>query len=218
MITVKYFTFNSFEENTYVLSDHTKECVIIDPGCHLAEEENELSAYIADNQLKPVKLINTHCHIDHVLGNWYVADTYSLDLYIHPADEVVLDSSSAVATMYGISMTPSPRAAHFLNDGDLLKFGGSELQVRFTPGHSPGSISFYSPADKFVISGDVLFEMSIGRTDLPGGDFDTLMKSIAEKLMVLDDDVVVYPGHGRPTTIGRERKMNPFLREHFQDQ
>jgi len=217
MIKVKTFIFNSFDENTYVLSDETKECIIIDPGCHLSDEEKELSAYIADNQLKPVKLLNTHCHIDHILGNHYVSNKYDLDLIIHQADDIVLKSSAAVASAYGISLTPSPSAKGFLADGDTVKFGNSELKVLFTPGHSPGSISFYSEDEKFIISGDVLFEMSIGRTDLPGGDLDTLMESIAEKLLPLGDDVVVHAGHGRTTTIGKEKKFNPFLREHFQD-
>jgi hydroxyacylglutathione hydrolase len=217
MIQVKTFTFNSFEENTYVLSDETGECIIIDPGCHLPNEEQELSSYIAEHNLNPVKILNTHCHIDHILGNQYVSGKYNLKLSIHKEDEIVLNTSAGVASAYGISMNPSPGADEFLVEGDIVKFGNSELKVLFTPGHSPGSISFYSSDGNFVISGDVLFEMSIGRTDLPGGNYATLMNSIVDKLLPLGDDVKVYSGHGRPTTIGQEKSHNPFLLQHFQN-
>jgi glyoxylase-like metal-dependent hydrolase (beta-lactamase superfamily II) len=213
MITVKSFVFNSFEENTYVLSDATGECVIIDPGCHLEEEEKELEAYIAQKGLKPVKLLNTHCHIDHVLGNQFVSTKYGLGLHIHRSEKPVLDSSSAVSLMYGIQMAPSPEPAAYLEEGEEVFFGNSSLKVIFTPGHSPGSITFYSESQKFLISGDVLFRTSIGRTDLPGGNFDTLISSIMKKLMPLGDDITVYSGHGQPTTLGFEKNYNPFLRE-----
>jgi len=211
MITIKSFIFNSFEENTYVLSDKTGECVIIDPGCHLEEEEEELARYIAENSLRPVLLLNTHCHIDHVLGNRFVADRFSLNLYIHATEQQVLDSSSAVSMMYGIQMSPSPSPAGYLAEGDTVRFGNSSLKVIFTPGHSPGSISFYNSEQQFLISGDVLFRMSIGRTDLPGGNFETLLKSIMSGLMPLGDKVIVYSGHGEPTTLGFEKQYNPFL-------
>ncbi len=217
MIKVKSFIFNSFEENTYVLSDESGECVIIDPGCHLPDEEQELSSYITDNKLTPRYLLNTHCHIDHVLGNRFVFKTYGLKPVIHPQEKMVLASSGAVATMYGISMESSPEASEFLKEGDTVKFGNSRLEVLFTPGHSPGSITFYSEDQNFIISGDVLFERSIGRTDLPGGNHEVLLKSIAQKLLPLGDSVSVYCGHGPATTIGAERKHNPFLREHLQN-
>jgi len=216
MIKVKSFCFNSFEENTYVLSDETLECIIIDPGCHLKEEENELVDYISLQNLKPVRLINTHCHIDHVLGNSFVAKKYNLKLEVNRLELPVLSSSEYVSKIYDIQMNPSPEPEIFLDEGDIIKFGNSELQILFTPGHSPGSISFFSAPDKFVVSGDVLFEQSIGRTDLPGGNYDTLMNSIIQKLLPLGDNVIVYSGHGSPTTIGSERKLNPFLREHLQ--
>ncbi|HEX5002207.1 MAG TPA: MBL fold metallo-hydrolase [Bacteroidia bacterium] len=211
MITIKSFIFNSFEENTYVLSDSTGECVIIDPGCHLKEEEEELARYITGNALRPVLLLNTHCHIDHVLGNRFVADRFGLKLFIHATEQQVLDSSSAVSMMYGIQMSPSPAPEAYLAEGDTVTFGNSSLKVIFTPGHSPGSISFYNEAQRFLISGDVLFRMSIGRTDLPGGNFETLIKSITTGLMPLGDEVTVYSGHGEPTTLGFEKQYNPFL-------
>lgn len=213
MIHIKSFTFNSFEENTYVLSDETGDCVIIDPGCHLEEEEAELAAYIESQKLNPVKLLNTHCHIDHVLGNQFVASKFGLELYIHASEKSVLDASSAVSLMYGIQMAPSPEPSHFLAHGDTVRFGSSSLQVLFTPGHSPGSITFYSQSQGFLISGDVLFRMSIGRTDLPGGNYETLLNSIVRQLLPLGDQVEVYSGHGPVTTLGFEKQYNPFLNE-----
>jgi glyoxylase-like metal-dependent hydrolase (beta-lactamase superfamily II) len=216
MIKVKSFCFNSFEENTYVLSDETNECVIIDPGCHLIYEESELAEYIQINNLKPVRLLNTHCHIDHILGNSFVAGKYGLILEINDRELPVLSAAGYVSEMYQIQLNPSPEPGNFLHEGDKVRFGNSVLEVLFTPGHSPGSISFYAPDDNFVISGDVLFEQSIGRTDLPGGDYDTLIESIVVKLLPLDDSTLVFCGHGNSTTIGAEKRLNPFLREHVQ--
>lgn len=217
MITVKSFCFNSFDENTYVLSDESRECIIIDPGCHLKNEEEELALYIETEKLVPVKLINTHCHIDHILGNRFIAGKYKLKLEVNEKELPVLSASGYVSQMYQIQLNPSPDPEIFLKEGDIIKFGNSELKVLFTPGHSPGSISFYSNTDKFIISGDVLFEQSIGRTDLPGGNYETLIDSIVTKLLPLGDEVMVYSGHGNPTTIGNEKKLNPFLREHLQN-
>jgi hydroxyacylglutathione hydrolase len=213
MIAIKSFVFNSFEENTYVLSDETGECVIIDPGCHLASEEKELSDYIDKQGLTPVLLLNTHCHIDHILGNQYVSSKYGVNLYFHKAEQPVLDASSAVSMMYGIQLDPSPQPAGYLEEGEAVRFGTSVLKVIFTPGHSPGSISFFNEKQQFLISGDVLFKTSIGRTDLPGGNYETLIRSIMIGLMPLGDAVKVYSGHGESTTLGYEKQFNPFLRE-----
>ena len=211
MIKVHSFTFNPFSENSYILSDETGECVIIDPGCHNSSEEQELRAYITENGLKPVKLLNTHCHVDHVFGNLFVAETWKLGLEMHPLDVPVLESFAKVCQMYGFQGGPQPAPAHFLEEGHAVVFGNSTLHILFTPGHSPGSVCFYSSADKFVIGGDVLFQGSIGRTDLPGGDFATLEKSIRTQLYTLPEDIKVYPGHGPATTIGYEKKYNPFV-------
>jgi len=211
-MNITCLTFNPFQENTYLLHDDTRECVVIDPGCYEKAEHEQLKQYIAANSLKVVRLLNTHCHIDHVLGNKFVADTYSVGLEIHPQDEQTLRAVPTYAPAYGFPQYAEVLPASFLEEGDRVKFGNTELQVFFTPGHAPGHIVFYNGPEKACIGGDVLFQGSIGRTDLPGGDFDTLITSIREKMFALPDDVTVYPGHGPETTIGYEKRHNPFLR------
>jgi glyoxylase-like metal-dependent hydrolase (beta-lactamase superfamily II) len=211
MIKVDVFTFNPFQENTYVLHDETKECILFDPGCYEPEEKKELTDFIRSQGLKPVRLINTHCHIDHVLGNNYVAETWSLSLEMNKLELPVLNAVKEYGSMWGVFSEPQPESKKFLTEGNIVEFGKSKLEILFTPGHSPGSLSFYSREDNFVIAGDVLFLMSIGRTDLPGGNFDTLIASIKEKLFPLGDEVKVYPGHGPATTVGFEKSNNPFL-------
>ncbi len=211
MISIHTFTFNPIQENTYILSDETKQCVIIDPGCYDASERAILANFIADNKLTPVKLINTHCHLDHVFGNGFVAEKYNLQLEINKNDQYVLDTYLTVAGLYNMVAQPSPAPSVYLEEGDLIKFGNSVLEILFTPGHSPGSISFYNKQQKFVIAGDVLFYGSIGRTDIPGGNHETLIHSIKTKLLTLEDDYKVFSGHGQATTIGFERNNNPFL-------
>ena len=212
MITIQGFTFNPFSENTYILFDETKECVIIDPGCSNKAEQEEMTEFIKEEGLKPVKLLNTHCHIDHVFGNSFIAKKYNLGLEIHEEDLQTLHSLPQVSHLYGLNAEESVEPANFLKEGDQIKFGTSTLDIVFTPGHSPGSICFIGREDKFVIGGDVLFHGSIGRTDLPGGDHETLLTSIREKLFTLDDDFAVFSGHGEPTDIGFEKKNNPFLK------
>ncbi len=212
MISIKEFTFSPFEENTYVLYDETKECIIIDPGCYDTHEKKELDSFIDKNGLKPVKLINTHCHLDHVFGNEFVVNTYDIPFEIHRGELPVLAAFRKSCERYGIPLkNDSPPPTGFIEEGDYVTFGKSKLLALFTPGHSPASLSFYSKEDKFVIAGDVLFFDSIGRTDLPGGSLETLIKSIVTKFYPLGDDVKVYSGHGKSTTVGRERKQNPFL-------
>jgi len=208
---VASFTFNDFAENTFVIYDDSKECCIIDPGCNNSNEESQLVDFIETNNLKPVKLLNTHCHIDHVLGNKLIREKHHLPLISHQGEQVVLDNMQQVARMYGIAYKPSPNISEFLDEGDTLEFGNSKLDVYFTPGHSPASISFFHNQSRQLIAGDVLFQNSIGRTDLPGGNYDTLIQNIKLKLFPLGDDVIVYCGHGPSTTIGAERKSNPFL-------
>ncbi|WP_242916076.1 MBL fold metallo-hydrolase [Pontibacter liquoris] len=208
---VTSFTFNPFQENTYLLHDDTSECVVIDPGCYAPEERQQLKKYIADHNLKVVRLLNTHCHIDHVLGNQFVASTYNVGLEIHAADEQVLRAVPTYAPAYGFPQYAEQLPERYLKDGDVIKFGRTELQVIFAPGHAPGHVVFYNEADKVVIGGDVLFRQSIGRTDLPGGDHQTLLQSIRTRLFTLPDEVTVYPGHGPETTIGYEKQHNPFL-------
>ena len=210
---LKSFTFNQFYENTFIVSDSTNDCIIIDPGCYSNDEKNILKKYIEDNNLNPIKLINTHCHIDHILGNKFVARTWGLNLETHQNDIELLENSAEIARLYGfIDYEKSPSTTQFLNEGDIVEFGNSKLKILYTPGHAPGHISLYSKEEKFIISGDVLFKSSIGRTDLPGGDFNVLIESIKTKILCLDDDTVVYCGHGPATTVGYERVNNPFLK------
>ena len=212
MTQITSFTFNDFQENTYIVFDETKECVIIDPGCYSPQEKDELAKFIDDMKLNPVKLLNTHCHIDHIFGNKFVADKYNLELETHKGEIIVLDFGKTYAQSYGyFAYEPSPEPTVFWNEGDTVSFGNTEMSVLFTPGHSPASICFYCEKEKFIVSGDVLFQGGIGRFDLPGGNRDTLMKSIIDKLMPLPDDVQVYSGHGPATTIGFERQHNPYL-------
>lgn len=213
MADVIQLTFNPFQENTYIVYDDTKACVIIDPGCNSAAEEAKLMQEINRLGLRPERLLNTHCHIDHVFGNRFVAETYGLPLEIHAGELPVLESAPQVAVLYNIPYPKrSPQPGAFLEDGQLISFGQTQLEAIFTPGHSPASLSFFCAKDDFLIAGDVLFYESIGRTDLPGGNHQTLLESIQNRLFPLGDQVVVWPGHGPQTSIGYEKRYNPFLR------
>lgn len=211
-MNIKIFTFNQFFENTFIISDSTNECIIIDPGCYDKNEKQILQDYILSNNLVPTRLINTHCHIDHILGNNFVSKTWDLELEIHHKDIDLLKNSKNIADLYGfVNYENSPITNKFLVEGDIIEFGKSKLEVLFTPGHAPGHISLYSKNENFIISGDVLFNNSIGRTDLPGGNYNTLIDTIKSKFLRLDDSTVVYCGHGPSTTVGKERINNPFL-------
>lgn len=210
MLNVAKFTFNPFQENTYVLHDGS-QAILIDPGCWNASEEHELETYLSDNALTPVRLVLTHAHIDHILGNAWVHSRYGLLPEMHKADLPLLRSGERQAKMYGIPYEPSPEPEHFIEEGDVIELGKDRLKVLFCPGHAPGHIALYSAEQRFVICGDVLFMNSIGRTDLPGGDMETLLRSIRDGLFPLGDDVKVYCGHGPDTTIGFEKRSNPFL-------
>lgn len=214
MAEVLKHTFNPFQENTYIVYDDTHECIIFDPGCFSDEEKATIKKTIEKHDLKPVRLINTHCHIDHVLGNQFIMDTYGLELEMHKGEIPVLEAAPQSATMFGLPVPHGDFAGkpgRFIEAGDNIAFGDTTLKALFTPGHSPASLSFFCKADRFLIAGDVLFFGSIGRTDLPGGDFDTLIRSIQSELFPLGDDVTVYPGHGPETNIGYEKQHNPFL-------
>jgi hydroxyacylglutathione hydrolase len=210
MMTIQTFVFNPFQENTIVAFDETKEAVVIDPGCYEPEERKELDDFISSQKLSVKYLLNTHCHIDHVLGNDYVKEKYKVKLLIHADDEPLLRAVKNYAPNYGFAGYREALPDQFLKEGDTVQFGNTTLHVLFLPGHSPGHIGFYNREQKVILSGDVLFEGSIGRTDLPGGDFNTLLESIHRKLFTLPDDVVVYPGHGGTTTLGEEKISNPF--------
>ncbi len=211
MIEIASFVFNDFQENTYVLWDHTKECIIVDPGCYASEEKYKLNQFITERKLKPVKLINTHCHIDHILGNAYVASTYHIPLYLHKDELKTYSQTARWGEMFGLVAGDIPENQIYLTEADKITFGESTLDIAFTPGHSIASLSFYSMQNKLALVGDVLFYESIGRTDLPGGNMETLISSIKNKLFVWEDDMRIYSGHGPQTTIGHEKKYNPFL-------
>lgn len=211
MLHIAKFTFNPFQENTYVVHDGS-DAILIDPGCWNVTEQHELEQYIEENGLTPKKLVLTHAHIDHILGNSWVHSRYGLLPEMHKADLPLLRNGPKQASMFGVPLDPSPEPTHFIEEGDVITLEGHDLHVLFVPGHAPGHIAFYNKEQKFVINGDVLFMNSIGRTDLPGGDLDTLLKSIREQLFPLGDDVKVYCGHGPETTIGMEKRSNPFLR------
>ncbi|MBK8724044.1 MAG: MBL fold metallo-hydrolase [Saprospiraceae bacterium] len=212
MTKVQCFTFNPFQENTYVVYDETKECVIFDPGNINVKEDKILSAFIEKEQLNVVQLINTHCHLDHVFGNQYVVEKYKVEFSMHKGEVPVLNSFIPTCQLYGIPIkVPSPNPTKFIEHQDVISFGNTQMLALLTPGHSPASLSFYCEASGFIISGDVLFRESIGRTDLPGGNFDTLVNSINTHLFTLPNQTIVYSGHGPTTTIGYEKENNPFL-------
>jgi glyoxylase-like metal-dependent hydrolase (beta-lactamase superfamily II) len=210
MLSVQIFEFNAFSENTYVVSDETKEAVIIDPGCYSREEQRELVSYAEGQQLKVKYILNTHGHIDHVLGNDFTKDKFKAPLLISKLDLATTRAVKNYAPLYGFDAYRDAEPDQLLSEGDAISFGNTSWKILFLPGHSAGHIGFYDVKEKMIFSGDVLFSQSIGRTDLPGGNFETLISSIHQKLFTLPDDVLVYPGHGPSTTIGEEKISNPF--------
>ena len=211
MFQIKVLTFNPVQENTYVLYNEQNECIIIDPGCYFDEEKEEIKSFIVKNHLAPKILLNTHCHLDHVFGNKYIAEEYKLTLQIHKNEEQLLQMAPSSGLMFNLPFDNYKGDLVFLKEEDVVSLSNDKLKVIDAPGHSPGSICFYCEKQKFIIGGDVLFQNSIGRTDLPGGSHEDLVRNIKEKLFKLPGDVKAYPGHGPQTTIGEEIKFNPFL-------
>lgn len=211
MLMLRQFTFNPIQENTYVVYNGQGECCIVDPGCYFPAERNELKEFIDENRLVPKYLLNTHCHLDHVFGNKFVHETWGLELYTHELEKPVLEYAPISGKSWGIPFDNYSGPLHWLNADDEVAIGNDRLKVLFTPGHSPGHISFYSAMDEFVLSGDVLFRGSIGRTDLPGGNFETLIRSVREQIFVLPDNTRVYSGHGESTFVGVEKRENPYF-------
>jgi glyoxylase-like metal-dependent hydrolase (beta-lactamase superfamily II) len=212
MIKIKKFVFNTFMVNTYLVYDETGECMLIDAACYDPEEQEEISVFIKENSLKLLRNLNTHCHIDHVLGNDFIARTYHVRPEYHRNSVPFFHTAREIGSSFGFLLDSIPEPLHFLEDEEIVQWGKSSLKVLFTPGHAEGSVCFYSEPDGFVITGDVLFRDTIGRTDLPSGDFDQLMTSIKTRLFTLPPETVVYPGHGPETTIGYEMENNPFIR------
>lgn len=214
MIQVKKFIFNPFQVNTYLLWDETLECIIIDPGCADTAEQEQITGFISEKNLKPVKLLNTHSHIDHIAGNVFIAKYYGLKLEAHKDGKPFIDHSKDNAFIYGFDEFETMLPEVHIQEGDVIRWGQSELEVVDTPGHAVGSVCFINHQQKFVVVGDVLFYQSIGRTDLPTGDYDLLIANITHKLLTLPPDYTVYSGHGPETTIGFEAYANPFLGTH----
>ena len=213
MTKVHQLTYGPFGENTYLIVDQDNNALVIDPGMYYPEENARIFEYLNAQQIKPTRLILTHAHLDHVFGvNWFHTH-HNLTPEAHIEEKVVYDSAQAVAMQYGLSMEPLVPLKVGLTEGEVIAFGGATFKILFAPGHSPGSVCFYNEKEKYIIGGDVLFQGSIGRTDLPGGDFDTLIRSIRTQLFTLPDDVIVYSGHGPLTTIGQEKISNPFLQD-----
>jgi hydroxyacylglutathione hydrolase len=209
---IKQFTFSPFQENTYVAYTDTLEAMIVDPGCYSTVEENQLQEFIVSKGLKVVHLVNTHLHLDHAFGNRFVEETWHVKSSAHMGDDFWLKGMAGQCRMFGLELhKPAPNIGIELHEGDNIVLGSDSFEVLHVPGHSPGSIVLYDAKNHFLFAGDVLFEGSIGRTDLQGGDYTQLIKGIQEKLLVLPDETVVYSGHGSATTIGREKATNPFL-------
>ncbi len=211
MITVKTFVFNPFSENTYILFDETKECVIIDPGCFDKKEEEEITSFITSNKLIPKYILITHGHIDHVLGINYLKHKLNIPVWIPKEEEQTYNAVPSYSGSYGFNNYKHTPANYLINEGEEILFGTSSLHTIYAPGHSAGHAAFINTDENICIGGDILFSGSIGRVDLPGGDYDTLIKSIKEKLFVLNESMVVYPGHGPTTTIKQEKATNPFF-------
>jgi len=211
MFHLKVFTFNPVQENTYLLYNEERECIIIDPGCYFDAEKEELKSYIQVNNLQPRLLLNTHCHLDHVFGNKFIAEEYNLTLKAHLLEKEILELAPASGLMFNLPFDNYQGEVIYLEEGESISLGEDKLKIIHAPGHSPGSICFYCEKQHFIIGGDVLFQNSIGRTDLPYGNHEDLLRNIKEKLFLLPEDVKVYPGHGPATTIGEEIKNNPYL-------
>lgn len=211
MIKVDSLVFNSFQVNTYLVSDEDGNCLVVDPAFYTDQEVQLFDQHLSDHGLKVIGQINTHCHVDHVLGISHLQTRYRCPMRAHENESGLLNNAPLMGEVFGLKVVAIPGIDELLNDGDLIPLNGHTLHAILVPGHSPGSLSFYSEEGGFVITGDALFQGSIGRTDLPGGDYDTLIHSIRTRLLTLPPETVVYPGHGDPTTIGTEARENPFL-------
>ncbi len=211
MIQIHYFTFSPIAENTYVLWDETKEAVIIDPGCLAQYEKEELADFVEDNQLTVKYLLQTHAHLDHVFGSAFVKRKFGVKMHMHQNEIPILADVENRCKLWGIKGYEPVEADEFIDENSAITFGNSSLEIRFVPGHAPGHLAFVNHAQKFIIGGDVLFNGSVGRTDFPYCNHQDLINSIHQQFLVLADDYVVYPGHGEPTSIGKERVSNPFF-------
>lgn len=211
-------TFNPIQENTYVVWDETKQCAIIDAGNSTPREDAVLDNFISEHQLHPVIAINTHGHFDHTLGVEYVRQKYGVKFYLSKKDQFLLDNASTSSSIFGVKLREMPQIDVDLDSLQEVKFGETRLEVIPTPGHTPGHVALFDPKSKVVFTGDTLFRESIGRTDLPGGDYSWIMRSIIDRLIPLGDEVAIHPGHGEESTIGHESLYNPFVVEVLNEQ
>lgn len=210
---IQAFTFSPFQENTYVIADEaTREAVVIDPGCYEQFEKETLSQFIDANQLRVKYLLLTHAHLDHVFGVAYLKRKYGVEAYLHALDQVIYDDVPTRCTLYGLRGYEHSTIDHYLQAGDTIRFGNKTLDVVFTPGHAPGHVAFINQADRYIVGGDVLFRNSVGRTDFPYCNHADLLNSIRTQFFTLPDDYVVYAGHMESTTIGQEKRTNPFVK------
>ncbi len=212
MIRVESMVFSPFQENTYLLISESNEVIIVDPGMYGSPELNRMLDYIRANELEPKQVLLTHAHLDHIFGLKGLLENYDMPFFIHEKDLPVYETAEAVAANYGVELSLPDKKYDLISENEKVAFGGQQLEIRFVPGHSPGSICFYSKDDHWVIGGDVLFQNSIGRTDLPGGDTDTLLRSVQTQIFTLPDNTIVYSGHGPSTTVGLEKMNNPFFK------
>lgn len=211
MLYIQSFVFNDFQENTYVIYNDEKQCWIVDPGMYETAELHLFFSYIEENELVPQAIINTHAHLDHIFGVAALVDKYNIPFGIHKKDLPILQGAAGSAMLFGFDFKSAPQPTFYIDDDSYFDLGDDKLEIRLVPGHSPGSIAFYYSAGKWVVVGDALFQGSIGRTDLPGGNHNELISSIKSRLLTLPDDTTVYSGHGSPTSIGEEKRHNPFL-------
>lgn len=212
MLQLHCATFNPFSENTYIIYNEDNACWIVDPGMYNASEHSAFNAFMAQHRLKPQGIINTHAHIDHILGVQAIVDKYAVPFALHPLEHIVLANAKGSAMLFGLSLDAVPQPTQTLKENTALELGKDKLEIRLAPGHSPGSVVFYYPEGGWAIGGDVLFAGSVGRTDLPGGNHNQLLESIRTQVYTLPDETVIYPGHGPETTVGEEKRSNPFVR------
>ena len=211
MLTIHSFCFNAFQENTFVIYNEAKEAIIVDPGCYLKNEEAQLSNFIAENNLTPTLLLNTHCHLDHVFGNNFVSEKYGLTALFHAKEQAVIDRLPEGGARWGVPTEAYRGKVQYIQQDELIPFGKIHFKVLETPGHSPGSVCFYQAEEDFLIGGDLIFKDGVGRTDLPGSNPLDLIKSIQTQIFPLPETMTIYSGHGPATTWGREKKANPYI-------
>lgn len=208
---IKTLVYNAFQVNTYVIYDESGNTLVVDPACYTTKEQEHLADFISDNNLTIRFMVNTHCHVDHVLGNGFIYKTYGIKPMIHRSGLVFYENLVIQANTFGFEVDNVIYPDQYLEDGDEIILGDERLTVSYTPGHAEGSICLVYKKGKWIVTGDLLFYMSIGRTDLPTGSLETLLASVRNKVFIYSDDYIIYPGHGQSTSLGFERKHNPYL-------